>query len=118
MTLVRRAVDRRLAVQADSSLTSYRARAHGFLFFLAQVGEGLTQPPKLVKADQLEVEVYWQAPNHSKQVILALNSAVEVLKRGDTAGTHRELTEMLQSSAAYLSEIVSTTISGVWWSPV
>ncbi len=70
MTLVRRAVDRRLAVQADSSLTSYRARAHGFLFFLAQVGEGLTQPPKLVKADQLEVEVYWQAPNHSKQVIL------------------------------------------------
>src|SRR3954452_5828246 len=70
MTLVRRAVDRRVAVQADSSLTSYRARAHGFLFFLAQVGEGLTQPPRLVKADQLEVEVYWQAPNHSKQVIL------------------------------------------------
>ncbi|MFL5530397.1 MAG: hypothetical protein ACJ8BC_00230, partial [Gemmatimonadales bacterium] len=70
MTLVRRAVDRRVAVQADSSLTSYRARAHGFLFFLAQVGEGLAQPPKLVKADQLEVEVYWQAPNHSKQVIL------------------------------------------------
>ena len=70
MTLVRRAIDRRLAVQADSSLTSYRARAHGFLFFLAQVGEGLAQPPKLVKADQLEVEVYWQAPNHSKQVIL------------------------------------------------
>lgn len=48
----------------------------------------------------------------SKQVILALNSAVDVLKRGDAAGTHRELTEMLQSSAAYLSEIVSTTISG------
>src|SRR3954471_22637143 len=70
MTLVRRAVDRRLTVQADSSLTSYRARAHGFLFFLAQVGEGLAEPPKLVKADQLEVEVYWQAPNHSKQVIL------------------------------------------------
>ncbi len=70
LALVRRAVDRRVAVQADSSLTSYRARAHGFLFFLAQVGEGLAQPPRLVKADQLEVEVYWQAPNHSKQVIL------------------------------------------------
>ena len=68
--LVRRAVDRRLAAQADSALTSYRARAHGFLFFLAQVGEGLTEPPRLVKADQLEVEVYWQAPNRSKQVIL------------------------------------------------
>src|SRR4051794_41835761 len=67
MTLVRRAVDRRVAAQADSSLTSYRARAHGFLFFLAQVGEGLAQPPKLVKTDQLEGEGYWQGPKHNKQ---------------------------------------------------
>ena len=65
-----RAVDRRLAVQADSALTSYRARAHGFVFFLAQVGEGLTEPPRLVKADELDVEVYWRAPDRSKQVIL------------------------------------------------
>jgi hypothetical protein len=57
-------------VQADSALTGYRARAHGFVFFLAQVGEGLAEPPRLVKADELDVEVYWQAPNHSKQVIL------------------------------------------------
>ncbi|HEY8197616.1 MAG TPA: hypothetical protein VIG04_11580, partial [Gemmatimonadales bacterium] len=70
LTLVHRAVDRRLAVQADSALTSYRARAHGFLFFLAQVGEGLTEPPRLVKADELDVEVYWRAPDRSKQVIL------------------------------------------------
>jgi hypothetical protein len=70
LALVRRAVDRRLAVQADSALTSYRARAHGFVFFLAQVGEGLTEPPRLVKADELDVEVYWQAPDRSKQVIL------------------------------------------------
>lgn len=47
----------------------------------------------------------------SKQVILALNSAVEALKRSG-GDTHDELTRMLQSSAAYLSEIVSTTISG------
>ncbi|MEP7227569.1 MAG: hypothetical protein ABI785_09435 [Gemmatimonadales bacterium] len=65
-----RAVDRRLAFQADSALTSYRARAHGFVFFLAQVGEGLTEPPRLVKADELDVEVYWRAPDRSKQVIL------------------------------------------------
>jgi hypothetical protein len=70
LALIRRAVARRLAVQGDSALTSYRARAHGFVFFLAQVGEGLTEPPRLVKADELEVEVYWQAPNRSKQVIL------------------------------------------------
>ena len=70
LTLVRRAVERRLAVQADTSLTSYRTRAHGFVFFLAQVGEGLTEPPRLVKADELDVEVYWKAPDRSKQVIL------------------------------------------------
>ena len=70
LDLVRRAVERRLAAQADSGLTSYRARAHGFVFFLAQVGEGLAEPPRLVKADELDVEVYWQAPNRSKQVIL------------------------------------------------
>ena len=57
-----RAVERREAVQADSGLTSYRARAHGFVFFLAQVGEGLAEPPRLVKADELDVDVYWQAP--------------------------------------------------------
>lgn len=47
----------------------------------------------------------------SRQVILALNSAIEVLKRSDDAGAHRELTEILQSSSDYLNEIVSTTIS-------
>jgi hypothetical protein len=70
LALVDRAVERRLAVQADSALTSYRARAHGFVFFLAQVGEGLAEPPRLVKADELDVEVYWRAPDRSKQVIL------------------------------------------------
>jgi hypothetical protein len=70
LALVRRATERRLAAQADSTLTSYRTRAHGFVFFLAQVGEGLTEPPRLVKADELRVEVYWRAPDRSKQVIL------------------------------------------------
>jgi hypothetical protein len=70
LALVRRAVDRRVAAQADSTLRSYRTRAHGFVFFLAQLGEGLAEPPRLVKADELDVEVYWRAPNRSKQVIL------------------------------------------------
>jgi hypothetical protein len=70
IALVRRAVDQRVAVEADTMLLSYRTRAHGFVFFLAQVGEGLTEPPRLVKADELDVEVYWQAPNRSKQVVL------------------------------------------------
>jgi hypothetical protein len=70
LRLVDRAVTRRMAVQADTSLTSYRTHAHGFVFFLAQIGEGLTEPPRLVKADELDVEVYWHAPDRSKQVIL------------------------------------------------
>ena len=63
--------DQSATAQADSSLESYRTRAHGFVFFLAQVGEGLREPPRLVKADELRVEVYWRAPDRSKQVILA-----------------------------------------------
>ncbi len=70
LALVRRAVDQRAAVEADSTLRSYRTRAHGFVFFLAQIGEGLTEPPAVVKADELDVEVYWQAPNRSKQGVL------------------------------------------------
>jgi hypothetical protein len=68
--LVRRGVERRSAAQADPGLRSYRASAHGLVFFLAQVGKGLGGPPRLVKADELNVEVYWQGPNRSKQVIL------------------------------------------------
>ena len=70
LALVRRAVDQRAAAEADSMLRSYRTSAHGFVFFLAQVGEGLSEPPRLVKADELDVEVYWQAPDRSKQVVL------------------------------------------------
>src|SRR4030095_10188272 len=38
--------------------------------FLAQLGEGFPLPPKIVKADELASEVYWHAPNLSKQVIV------------------------------------------------
>lgn len=68
--LVHRAIARRLATEADSGLEGYRSRAHGFVFFLAQVGDGFREPPRLVKADELDVEVYWRAPGRSKQVIL------------------------------------------------
>ena len=48
----------------------------------------------------------------SRQVMLALNSAIGVLRRSDDAGSHGELTAMLQSSADYLGGIIATTISG------
>ncbi len=70
LALVSRGIAARQRTQPDSTLTSYRTRAHGFVFFLAQAGQGLVQPPRLIKADELDVEVYWQAPATSKQVIL------------------------------------------------
>lgn len=71
LALVDRAIARRLATQPDSTLQSYRTTARGFVLFLAQVGERLEGPPRLIKADQLEVEVYWRAPGTSKQHIRA-----------------------------------------------
>ncbi len=70
LALVGRGAARRQLVEADTSLRSYRAEAHGFVYFLAQVGSGLTEPPRLVKADELRLEVYWRAPGISKQTIL------------------------------------------------
>lgn len=68
--LIERAVARRGAAFADSQLTDWSARAHGFVFFLGQIGEGLAEPPRLIKADQLELEVLWLAPDRSKQRII------------------------------------------------
>jgi hypothetical protein len=68
--LVDRGIGRRGLAFADSSLRDWSARAHGFVFFLGQIGEGLAEPPRLIKADQLELEVYWRLPNLSKQRII------------------------------------------------
>ncbi|MEP7002401.1 MAG: hypothetical protein ABI969_18065 [bacterium] len=69
-SLVERATARRAQQLADTGLKDYKAVAHGYVTFLAQVGEGLAEPPKVVKADELVNEVYWRAPNLSKQHIL------------------------------------------------
>lgn len=70
LAVVTRAVQARERGRPDSSLTGYRSRAHGFVFFLGQAGRDLNGTPRLIKADELEVEVYWRAPASSKQVIL------------------------------------------------
>jgi hypothetical protein len=70
LDLVRQAVERRARQLSDSGLVDYRASAHGYLTFLAQLGEGFREPPQVVKADELALEVYWRAPNQSKQRII------------------------------------------------
>ncbi len=70
MALVNLAIGRRAVQLADTGLTDYKATAHGYLTFLAQVGEGFPDPPKVVRTDELGVEVYWRAPSQSKQRIV------------------------------------------------
>ena len=68
--LVERATERRAQQLADTALRDYHATAHGYLTFLAQVGENFPDPPKVVRSDELALEVYWRAPNLSKQRII------------------------------------------------
>ncbi len=68
--LVTRAIQRRAAARAYSGLRDYRARAHGFVLFLGQLGDDLAASPSLIKSDQLELEVYWSAGGASKQRII------------------------------------------------
>src|SRR5688572_16986667 len=68
--LVEAATERRAKQLADTALVDYKASAHGYLTFLAQFGEGFTEPPKIVKADELGLEVYWRSPDLSKQRIM------------------------------------------------
>ena len=70
LALVARATERRAQQLADTGLVDYRASARGYLTFLAQLGEGFPEPPKIVKADELALEVYWRAPSLSKQRIV------------------------------------------------
>ncbi len=70
LDLAQRATTRRTAQLADTSLRDYSARARGYVTFLAQSGEGLSEPPKVVKADELGLEVFWRSPDQSKQRIL------------------------------------------------
>src|SRR5262245_22013162 len=78
LALADRAIERRSRAAVDTALRDYKAQAHGFLFFLGQFGEGLTEPPRLVKADQLELEVYWKAPQLSKQRIIGWRDRAEL----------------------------------------
>ncbi len=58
MSLVDLAIARRAAQLADTGLANFHATAHGSLTFLfAQLGEGFPDPPKVVRTDELAVEV-------------------------------------------------------------
>lgn len=68
--LVGRAVARRADREVTGSPRRWAGEARGLVLFLSQVG-GDNVAPRLVKADELAVEVYWEAPGRSKQSIVA-----------------------------------------------
>ena len=70
MALVRRAAGRRQAQLADTALRDYRALARGTLTFLGQLGDVFATPPRVIQATQVATEVYWRAPNLSKQRVI------------------------------------------------
>lgn len=95
VALVSRAIARRTAQLADTGLTSYKAQAHGYVSFLAQLGEGFPDPPQVVRTDELAVEVYWRAPNQSKQLVVGRR---DVLSRPTDIAYHRDHLAIVQNN--------------------
>ncbi|HSG49275.1 MAG TPA: hypothetical protein VLA43_15750, partial [Longimicrobiales bacterium] len=70
LALVERARAVRQASAVDSTLVSYQSRAQGFVYFF------LDRPDEdehtLIKADQIALDVYWRAPNFTRQRIVGM----------------------------------------------
>ena len=68
LQLVERARTLRSSTAVDSTFRSYQTTARGYVyFFYDRLDRGENT---LVKADQIALDVYWQAPNSTKQVIV------------------------------------------------
>jgi hypothetical protein len=70
LELVSRAQHRRQVTQADTGMADYQADARGYVYFYLDrmdIGER-----NLVKTDQVALDVFWKAPNLSKQRIIGL----------------------------------------------
>ncbi len=68
--LVARGRDLRSSTRVDSAFYSYRAEARGYVYFFIDRPD--SDERTLVKADQIALEVYWRAPNWTRQRIVGL----------------------------------------------
>lgn len=69
--LVVAAVEARSARDQDRALAGWRATATGLVRFASVIEHGSGPIERVIRADELRVEVYGEAPNRSKQRILA-----------------------------------------------
>lgn len=72
MELVHRAVERRMLPVDDSLLQSYVGRAEGHVHFLADRLDGSDPIP--LRVDQVALDLYWRAPNLTRQEIRGLRA--------------------------------------------
>ena len=70
LELVRRARLLRRSTVVDTAFRSYRSEARGYVYFFIDRPDSDEQT--LVKADQIALELFWQAPNETWQRIVGL----------------------------------------------
>jgi len=71
IALVERAINQREQRDGDTLVASWAAKAHGIVRFASVIDHGGSPVERIIKLDELRVEVYGEAPNRSKQVIVA-----------------------------------------------
>lgn len=64
--LIERAIEARRHAWSDSALDRFRADAEGHLYYLGDFGE----EPHIIRADQIALDVRWQAPDRTMQTIV------------------------------------------------
>ncbi len=72
--IARQAVEARAHAYADSSLQSFEARAQGHIYFLGEFQD----ERELVRADQVALQVVWQAPDRALQTIIGRRHEVRL----------------------------------------
>jgi hypothetical protein len=70
LELIQRAQERRQVALSDTGMVDYQADARGFIYFYLDRRD--TGERTLVKTDQVALDVFWKAPNLSKQRIVGL----------------------------------------------
>jgi hypothetical protein len=70
LELIRHAQERRTQSLADTGMVDYQADARGYVYFYLDRRD--IDERTLVKTDQVALQVFWKAPNQTKQVIVGL----------------------------------------------
>lgn len=70
LELIQRAQERRQVALSDTGMVDYQADARGYIYFYLDRRD--TGERTLVKTDQVALDVFWKAPNLSKQRIIGL----------------------------------------------